>query len=105
MQVCAPSSSLVYCMLELPSHGIDVLFLVWIYAFVAVLVISLLSLVGIAIIPTLEEAVFKKLIIVLVGLAIGTLAGDALLHLIPHVSCSEMSSVGNLWVAFWSRGN
>ena len=62
-------------------------FLVWLYGFVAVLVISLLSLAGIAVIPSMKGQAYKKIIIVLVGLAIGTLAGDALLHLIPHV-CS-----------------
>lgn len=60
-------------------------FLVWLYGFVSVLIISLLSLAGIAVIPTMKGKTYKKIIIVLVGLAIGTLTGDALFHLIPHV--------------------
>ena len=60
-------------------------YVVWLYGFVSVLLISLLSLAGVAVIPTMKGNMYKKIIIVLVGLAIGTLTGDALFHLIPHV--------------------
>lgn len=61
--------------------------LAWLYGFVSVLFISMLSLGGVAVIPTMKGMMYKKVVIVLVGLAIGTLTGDALFHLIPHVCC------------------
>ncbi|XP_028396491.1 zinc transporter ZIP6-like [Dendronephthya gigantea] len=68
---------------------------VWLYGFVSVLLISLLSLAGIAVIPTMKGNMYKKIIIVLVGLAIGTLTGDALFHLIPHAAGFHASSHGH----------
>lgn len=68
---------------------------VWLYGFASVLVISLLSLAGIAVIPAMKGQAYKKIIIVLVGLAIGTLAGDALLHLIPHAAGFHATSHGH----------
>ena len=60
--------------------------MVWLYGFLSVFVISLLSLSGVAVIPSMAGQTYKKIIIVLIGLAVGTLTGDALFHLIPHVS-------------------
>ena len=75
MVVCAP---------------IDIwLFLVWAYGFVAITVVSLASLCIIAVIPCLEKSFYQRIMGYLVALAVGTLAGDALLHLIPHVSLSH----------------
>ena len=50
-------------------------------------IISLTSLVGVATIPFLGKKMYKKILAMLVALAVGTLAGDSLLHLLPHVSC------------------
>ena len=58
---------------------------VWGYGFAAVTIISLTSLVGVATIPFLGKKLYKKILAFLVALAVGTLAGDALLHLLPHV--------------------
>ncbi|XP_060679334.1 zinc transporter ZIP10-like [Hemiscyllium ocellatum] len=59
---------------------------VWICGFVAVTLISLTSLLAVAVIPLFSHSFSKVLLRFLVTLAIGTLSADALLHLIPHSS-------------------
>ena len=59
---------------------------VWVYGFLAITFVSLASLAIIAVIPCLEKGFYQRVMGYLVALAVGTLAGDALLHLIPHVS-------------------
>ena len=44
----------------------------------------MLSLTVIAMIPCLKKSFYDKVMAFLVALAVGTLCGDALLHLIPH---------------------
>ncbi|CAB4033982.1 zinc transporter ZIP10-like isoform X1, partial [Paramuricea clavata] len=56
----------------------------WGYSVLAVAIISLLSLVGVAIIPFMNRIFYKISLVFFIALAIGTLAGDALLHLFPH---------------------
>ena len=62
-----------------------VLLLVWGYGFAAVTIISITSLAGVATIPFVGKKMYKKILAMLVALAVGTLAGDSLLHVIPHV--------------------
>ena len=62
---------------------------VWGYGFLSITIISLSSLLVIAIIPLIGHSVYHKLMSFLVALAVGTLSGDALLHLIPHVSTTS----------------
>ncbi|CAI9538571.1 unnamed protein product [Staurois parvus] len=57
---------------------------VWLYGFFSITVISLLSLLGVILIPIVNQGCFKFLLNFLVALAVGTLSGDALLHLLPH---------------------
>ncbi|XP_040213017.1 zinc transporter ZIP10 [Rana temporaria] len=57
---------------------------VWLYGFFSITVISLLSLLGVILIPIINQGCFKFLLNFLVALAVGTLSGDALLHLLPH---------------------
>lgn len=59
---------------------------IWMWGFVSITIISLLSLLGVVLVPILNQSCFKFLLTFLVALAVGTLSGDALLHLLPHVS-------------------
>ena len=66
----------------------------WAGGFVSITVISLLSLLGVVLIPLMNKVFFNFLLSFLVALAVGTLSGDAFLHLIPHVRpCTPHSTV------------
>ncbi|TRY66324.1 hypothetical protein DNTS_024320 [Danionella cerebrum] len=56
----------------------------WLGGFLSITLISLLALVGVILIPLMNRVCFNFLLSFLVALAVGTLSGDALLHLIPH---------------------
>uniref|UniRef100_A0A8C8R584 Solute carrier family 39 member 10 n=1 Tax=Pelusios castaneus TaxID=367368 RepID=A0A8C8R584_9SAUR len=56
----------------------------WLCGIISITVISLLSLLGVILIPIINQGCFKFLLTFLVALAVGTLSGDALLHLLPH---------------------
>ncbi|XP_038158960.1 zinc transporter ZIP6-like isoform X2 [Cyprinodon tularosa] len=56
----------------------------WVGGFVSITIISMLSLLGVVLIPLMNKVFFKFLLSFLVALAVGTLSGDAFLHLIPH---------------------
>ncbi|XP_021927254.1 zinc transporter ZIP10-like isoform X4 [Zootermopsis nevadensis] len=56
----------------------------WLYASLSVLVISLIGLLGVAMVPLVQRAFYQQLLHFLVALAVGTMCGDALLHLLPH---------------------
>ncbi|XP_041372401.1 zinc transporter ZIP10-like [Gigantopelta aegis] len=72
---------------------------VWGYSFIAVLVISLVGLLGVAIIPVMQKVFYNHLLQFLVALAVGALTGDALLHLLPHALASDKShhNLTNIW--------
>lgn len=55
----------------------------WLYAIASVLVVSLLSLIGLATL-SLSEKNLREAIFVMVGLATGSLFGDAFIHLVPQ---------------------
>lgn len=57
---------------------------VWLYSTLAIFLVSLCGLLGIAVIPIMDMHFYHHALQFLVALAVGTLAGDALLHLMPH---------------------
>ncbi len=57
--------------------------LIFIYALVSVLAVSLISFVGLFTL-SIKEAVLKEYVFVMVSLAVGALLGDAFIHLIPE---------------------
>ncbi|XP_033900946.1 zinc transporter ZIP10 isoform X1 [Acipenser ruthenus] len=56
----------------------------WVWGLLSITIISLLSLLGVILVPISNQSCFKFLLTFLVALAVGTLSGDALLHLLPH---------------------
>lgn len=60
--------------------------LVWVYSTLAILGVSLCGLLGVAVIPCMDKHIYHHALQFFVALAVGTLCGDALLHLMPHVS-------------------
>lgn len=66
---------------------------VWIYASLSIIVASLCGLIGVAVIPCMEKRYYHHILQFFVALAIGTLAGDALLHLMPHAMSTVSKGV------------
>ncbi|XP_058826688.1 zinc transporter foi [Topomyia yanbarensis] len=76
-------------------HGEDSIELsVWIYSTLAILGVSLCGLLGVAVIPCMDKHFYHHVLQFLVALAIGTLCGDALLHLLPHAMMAQ-TTIGN----------
>ena len=56
----------------------------WGYGILFVTLISLCSLVGVSVLPLMGKAFYSKLLTVLIGLAVGSLSGSSVFHLIPQ---------------------
>jgi len=63
----------------------------WLASILSIFIISLCSLLGVVIIPFMQQIFYQHLLQFLIALAIGTLAGDALLHLLPHATLQASS--------------
>jgi len=76
---------------------------VWGYGLLMVTLISLTSIVGVGVLPLMSRSFYSNLLTALIGLAVGSLAGSAVFHLIP--SAFRLSEVGlyphhsYLWVS------
>ncbi|MEN6334623.1 MAG: ZIP family metal transporter [Phycisphaerales bacterium] len=57
--------------------------MIWAYAMVSVVLVSLLSLLGLMFLAA-DEAKLRRVLLILVSFAIGGLSGDAFIHLIPE---------------------
>jgi len=61
----------------------------YLYAFVSVMIVSLVSLIGVFFL-SIKEDIFKKYINFFISLAIGALLGDAFIHIIPEAFKSRL---------------
>jgi zinc and cadmium transporter len=55
----------------------------YLYTFIGVLVVSVISLAGVFILPSRED-ILRKYVFIFISLAVGALLGDAFIHLIPE---------------------
>src|SRR3990172_6668059 len=56
---------------------------VYLYTFIGILVVIVISLLGVFVLPSRED-ILKKYIGLFISLAVGALLGDAFIHLIPE---------------------
>ena len=75
-------------------------FSAWGYGFLLVTAINLCSLGGLIVLPFIHHALYKKILIYMIALAVGTLAGSSLLFLIPEVWNSNLNQF-NLVTKFY----
>lgn len=68
--------------------------LVWAYSSLCILAISACGLLGVAVIPIMHHMYYQQILQFLVALAVGTLSGDAMLHLLPHALSSSSHGHG-----------
>merc|ERR1719225_39210 len=79
-----------------PAHvkledGDTVDYRIWLAATASIILISLCGVFGVIVIPIMQRVFYQHLIQFLIALAVGTLAGDALLHLLPHAFIAQMT--------------
>merc|ERR1719264_2494836 len=73
---------------------------VWLASVGSIVVISLVGLLAVAALPLLRGKHRKAALQLLVSLAVGTLVGDSLIHLIPHAFGAEHGDNSVVWKGF-----
>ncbi|EDW70333.1 zinc transporter ZIP5 isoform X1 [Drosophila virilis] len=61
----------------------------WIYASSSMFVLSACGILGVLLVPLMKTVAYQNTLKFLVAIAVGTLAGDALMHLLPHALFKE----------------
>lgn len=64
----------------------------WIYASASIFILSACGLLGILLVPLMKTVAYQEILNFLIAVAVGTLSGDALMHLIPHALASQHST-------------
>ena len=75
--------------------GMESRTLVWIYSTLALIGISLCGLFGVIVIPIVDKFYYFYVLQFFMALAVGTLTGDALLHLLPHAMKPKNDHMSN----------
>ena len=65
---------------------------IYLYSFVSVIIVSLISFIGVFAI-SLKEELMRKYIFIFISIAVGALLGDALIHLIPEAFENSANTV------------
>ncbi|KAK5648941.1 hypothetical protein RI129_003833 [Pyrocoelia pectoralis] len=82
--MCSSETEMAHVHMVESVSATDIHYTVWLYSTVAVIVISICGMLGLGVVPLMQKRCYKQLLQFLVALAVGTLAGDALIHLLPH---------------------
>lgn len=56
----------------------------WLYATLSIAIISVSGVLGLIVVPLASKAYYQQVLSFLIATAVGTLCGDALLHMLPH---------------------
>ncbi|XP_037935792.1 zinc transporter ZIP6 [Teleopsis dalmanni] len=67
----------------------DMIWNAWIYATGSIFLLSACGLLGILLVPLMKTVAYQEILKFLIAVAIGTLSGDALMHLLPHALVQE----------------